>query len=601
MKGVVSLLVAVASAVIAALALGWAGGGLGAASARASLAAGGAVGLLAWFSLSRKTGPEWETKPPHGPIAWGVVIVFALFSLRAFCWLVYFRHGEVAFLSPNNLGDLSLHCTFTRYLASGIPFWPQNPIYAAEPLRYPFGVDLFNALLLGSGADLFRGFIWVGLAGAAATGLLLWRWGGPFVLAGFLFNGGLAGWRIFQTGHLEDFQSEMAWKSIPLALFVTQRGLLYAIPAGLTLLWSWRARFFRRERGLPLWIEVLLYGTMPIFHLHTFLFLSVMLGSWFLLSWCGPLWRGEPGFRASLVRLVGWAFVPATALVWLLTDGFRSGGLIYLKPGWMQEGRDPLAFWLENFGILPFCVLALLLWFWERGRKGNGRELAGQTAMVLPALALFLIGCFVMFAPWEWDNTKIFLWCYLAVLPALWAMLRATGPWLRAALCVLLFFSGFVSLAGGIDRSHTGHTLAQRRELDLLQGPLARLPATATFACAPTYNHPLLLLGRKVVEGYEGHLSSHGIRYKANKAALESLLRGEPGWQERARALGVDYLFWGTREEKSYGPMDPIDPMDPANSGWGARAPLVIQGEWGKIYDLRAPKDTPGTSVKAPD
>ena len=156
-------------------------------------------------------------------------------------------------------------------------------------------------------------------------------------------------------------------------------------------------------------------------------------------------------------------------------------------------------------------------------------------------------------------------------------MLRECAPWLRGAACCALFFSGAVSLLGGLDAGHDGNTLADREELDALALPLRGIPITATFACLPTYNHPLLLMGRKVVAGYEGHLWSHGIDFSDRFDALESLLRGEPGWQERARQLGVDYLFWGEREQEKYGGPTP----------WRETAPIVAQGPWGTIYAMR--------------
>ena len=69
-------------------------------------------------------------------------------------------------------------------------------------------------------------------------------------------------------------------------MFVTQRGLLYAIPAGVLLLWHWREKFFRqgaqgqegrRSGPLPFWVELSLYASMPLFHVHTFLALSIVL------------------------------------------------------------------------------------------------------------------------------------------------------------------------------------------------------------------------------------------------------------------------------------------------------------------------------------
>ena len=113
-------------------------------------------------------------------------------------------------------------------------------------------------------------------------------------MRGFLFNGGLAGYEFFEKFHFADYQAEkIAWKSIPLTMFVTQRGLLYAIPAGLLLLLHWRRKYYSGEgsaaagarRGLvPWWVEWSLYATMPLFHVHTFLALSIVLGFWLLIG-----------------------------------------------------------------------------------------------------------------------------------------------------------------------------------------------------------------------------------------------------------------------------------------------------------------------------
>ncbi len=114
-------------------------------------------------------------------------------------------------------------------------------------LHYPAGIDIFNAMLKLAGCDDFRALIWVGLAGCAVTCYALLRWGGWFAVMGFLCNSGAAGWKFFRHFGMEfaDYQEEMDWKSIMLSMFVTQRGLLYAIPAGLLLLAVWRAQWFR--------------------------------------------------------------------------------------------------------------------------------------------------------------------------------------------------------------------------------------------------------------------------------------------------------------------------------------------------------------------
>src|SRR5207248_8478374 len=262
-----------------------------------------------------------------------------LFAVRSFCWLLYIDGGEWKIQSPNNLGDLSLHITLIRNFANGVHLWPDNPIYAFSKLRYPAGIDLFNALLCLVHVDLMRGLVWTGLLASLATFYAFSRWGGTFGVAGFLFNGGIAGFQFLKTLKFLDYQGTqadilhrpIAWKSIALSMFVTQRGWLYAIPAALVLLWHWREKYFRetsvaptgrdlaapgvssaeaaaktgaektdaleaqspvadddagpattvntrgnRKGPLPFWVEVSLYASMPLFHVHTFIALTIV-------------------------------------------------------------------------------------------------------------------------------------------------------------------------------------------------------------------------------------------------------------------------------------------------------------------------------------
>jgi hypothetical protein len=89
---------------------------------------------------------------------------FALVSIRQFGWLAFERGGSLLTLVPYNYGDLPLHWTYVRHLAGGAPFWPENPIFAGERLRYPFGVDLLTAVF-DNGASLPVLLVGMGLAG----------------------------------------------------------------------------------------------------------------------------------------------------------------------------------------------------------------------------------------------------------------------------------------------------------------------------------------------------------------------------------------------------------------------------------------------------
>jgi hypothetical protein len=444
-----------------------------------------------------------------------------------------------------------------------------------------------NALLKLIGCDDFRALIWVGLAGSAITCYALLRWGGWFVVMGFLCNGGLAGWKYFHhfAMRFADYQDSVDWKSIPLSMFLTQRGLLYAIPAGLLLLAVWRAQWFREPKEpqptvrMPIWVQVALYGTMPLFHLHTFLFLSGMLGWWIVLG------RAGTRVRREVLDLLLWSAVPGTVCVSLVTGLFQRGqsaaSMVHLRPGWMQDNHQFFPYWFTNFGILPVLALALLVWTILHYREGTKAQNA--FAFVFPSLWIFGVACVVMFAPWEWDNTKIMIWAYMGILPFLHEMLMEipykAGIPVRTICYIMLFFSGFVSLIGGLDGTHTGYEIAKRSELDPVETAVRYLPPDSTFAGWPTYNHPLLLSGCKMVEGYAGHLFSHGIDYEDREKELDALMMGVPLWREIADKLKVRYIFWGPLEEKAY----------PTSTESWKDLPVVAKGAWGTIYEVENP------------
>ena len=661
--------------VVCATLLGLVAGGLGPAT---TFLAFSIALLAAIFSYFETYDPGMER--PASPrrrysslLFWFVAGCFTLFAVRSFCWLLFVDGAELRIQSVNNLGDLALHVTYIKTFANGVPLWPDNPIYVFSKLRYPAGVDLFNGLLTIFNVNLIRGLVWIGLLASLATFYALYRWGGLFTVAGFLFNGGVVGFAALNHFNFEfkDYQgvSNIAWKSIPLSMFVTQRGLLYAIPAALLLLWHWREMFYRMpaaaaanaaaentgampasdtvdfgvssprsngvpqpaaywhfglQRGpLPFWIELAIYCTLPLFHVHTFLAMSVVLAFLFLL--------GDTAMRIRTATLVGAALAPATFLVWLITDHFHAKSMLKWQPGWVQSigdfahplGSDRavigagflrrldqvLEFWLLNFGfmlplaiagivllvvrawrnrttgdspmsipvvILPTVAAMLLLallapflksWWYllilpalaipgtlllRTKAKGERLAMNGPLVFATAAIAIFLFGYLFKTAPWEWDNLKLMFWGYFLVLPYLWKYLIANWAWpLRVVICLALFWSGFVSLFGGLKTP--GYGFANRKELAEVGVAIRDLPKDARFAAFPTYNHPLLLHGRKCVLGYPGHLWTQGFdKYHEQESKLQRLMRGEPDWREAAKALDVRYIFWGREEQLNY-------------------------------------------------
>ena len=710
MKWLSAVLTFVNLSAISGLLLGMVGRGLNMLSAALALMCGAAFAVAAFLGTSdpriaekAANGRGSERKSRNGSSAeeasnsrilaamrryrhvwfWAMAVFFAMFAVRSFCWLFYLDGSDYKIQSPNNLGDLSLHLTLIKTFANGVPLWPDNPIYVFSKLRYPAGIDLFNALLLLVHVDLITGLVWVGLVASLATFYGFYRWGGSFAVAGFLFNGGIAGFQFFKTWQFLDYQGTaadiahkpIAWKSIPLSMFVTQRGWLYAIPAGVVLLWHWREKFFCQNpvaggvnpgspapaedaaspaavtarsynKGpLPFWVALSVYASMPLFNIHTFMALTVVLifglfleapseikfvvglarsegssGLGRLIShprrW-PEIFRGAP-IRSHATAMLAMALIPASFLVWLVTDHFRAASVLQWHPGWAQDSPDLAApffrmggtanfgsattfgsllqktwngviapffqFWLPNFGLwvpLAMVLVGLVGWrIWKTGWRWGDRPPA-DVAFVLPAVVIFGVGYFFKTAPWEWDNLKLMVWGYFLILPFLWSDML--GRWAfpeRAAICIALFGSGFVSLLGGLSAGHPGFGLIERARLDRAGEAMRPLPIEARFAAYPTFNCPVMLQGRKVVAGYPGHLWTEGFDYDEVNKRLTALMNGAANWREAAQGLGVRYIFWGQDEKTNY---------QSSSRPWEATAFLVASGDWGAIYDLAQP------------
>jgi hypothetical protein len=245
---------------------------------------------------------------------------------------------------------------------------------------------------------------------------------------------------------------------------------------------------------------------------------------------------------------------------------------------------------VQNFGVLPLLVG----WLVVKLYRNRGPKRAAL--VVFPALTLFVLCCFVKFAPWEWDNTKLMIWSYLAILPALWdQLLKKQREWMQVLACFLLFASGAISLAGGLvgqpvgelasDREANGkaligYSIGTRSELVGVEQATRNLAASDRFIAHPNYNHPLLMTGHILLMGYEGHVQSHGLDYRDRLNTVRSILQGEPGWRDKAALLGARWLFWGKQEQQNYAA---------STQPWRTTCRLQASGDWGELYDLTQP------------
>jgi hypothetical protein len=194
---------------------------------------------------------------------------------------------------------------------------------------------------------------------------------------------------------------------------------------------------------------------------------------------------------------------------------------------------------------------------------------------VSPGLSFFAALFFVMLAPWDWDNTKLMLWCYVLLLAPIGALLARQRLAVRAGLVALLVYPGVIAVGAASSPARAAAIVDLERRAAVCRA-LQGLRPDDRVATEQTFNHPVALCGHALVAGYAGHLWSHGILSKPVEERLGRLMRGEPGWEADAQVLEARYLFWGPGEERAW---------PGSRRPWAAAAP-VAEGAWGRLYRL---------------
>jgi hypothetical protein len=481
-----------------------------------------------------------------------LLLLFVLYvGLRHFVWLFYYADSTFRTLSVNNLGDLPLHINYIRQFASGAAFPPVNPEFASEALYYPYALDLYNGLWEALGVPLEAHLFLAGMFLLLASLGALRHWAGWLGMAGFFLNGGWAGWEILQSGEWRDYQAPLAWKNFFLSLFVTQRGMMFAIPAGLLIL-TVLSRAVREPTQTPravLLLTGLLWGGLAFFHLHSFMAVSLMLAG---IAAVHRQWR-------PLLNML-WTAVPLGSLFVLFSTQFlQKAGVIRLQWGWLAGEQDVSAFWWQNLGPWLLLLAAVLLHLLLR-RQWRSLALFGFY------VALFGVFSVVMLAPWDWDNIKVLIWPWIGLLGVAWHCLpdhseqvgwrrpvRVAASSATVLLLGVLGLSGTVSVVSSLSPQEDAVTVYQARELWDMEGALKNVPPDAVFIAAPSYNHPLTYWGGVRVLGYEGHTWSHGIDSSAVSAQQTRLYAGDADWRQIATDLGATHIVRGPHERQQYG------------------------------------------------
>ncbi|MEA2645101.1 MAG: hypothetical protein QOE92_184 [Chloroflexota bacterium] len=516
----------------------------------------------------------------------------------------------------NIWGDWCTHLSMSGYLSHTRDLLPpQNPFFTGVKLTYPFLPDFFSGMLLHLGMDLqgalplssaILSIALVVVFYTTAVRFLGSGWAAAIAVLVFFLGGGLGFLRLIGEVHPAaagvlpwlnaaadlalhplheytlDREQGFQWLNPILAYLIPQRTTLFGFSLGLvTLSLLWFGRSVRSLREVLL--AGILLGLMPLFHASTYFDLVLLLGvlmlldlvrlrrGWSRAAFVGfarqwavffvpALLLGMPqvllilppaGYRPTFLRIeLGWLSGWSPALPQFIADYVSPPTTTYDLAPLGLHNLVPLSFWILNTALLiPLAAVTLYGRNW--GKPGLRRFLA-------PIWILFLVPNLVILQPWDWDNTKWFLWwaipaSMLAGL-ALYQLFRR-GALLATVGVVLLLVT---TLSGLIDVNRARQTtspnvsyrLLTNDELAVAAWARSSTPGEAIFLTGWKNDHPILTeSGRPEVMGYPGWLWTWGLPAPDQRQDdVIAMFRGGPRSEQLMKDYRVDYVVIGTQE-----------------------------------------------------
>ncbi|HEX2186313.1 MAG TPA: hypothetical protein VHN78_12495, partial [Chloroflexota bacterium] len=387
----------------------------------------------------------------------------------------------------------------------------------------------------------------------------------------FLLGGGL-GWLVTVAAaagsteglravllHPWDEQAQRAanfqWKDVYFSLIMPQRAYLYGLPLALLVLTLLFAAVQQQGRSHSHYLVAgVVAGLLPLAHLGTLLALALLTPALALLF---PTRRWVLFFAA-------WVVIAAPQLGLLLGSEHQAGA-VRLQVGWMAGDDAWPWFWLKNLGFfLPLLGLALVR---RRGMPAPGYR------FLWAFMPVFVAGNLVVFQPWAWDNTKIFVYWFLGVCILVAALLAhawrahpvhpeqdvmhsvraAAVHGLVAGAVLVMTLPGLLANLNqllGKDR----HLLLTAEELRVAAAVREQTPRRSVFAVGLQHNHPVTVMtGRPVVMGYPGWLWTHGYDYTERERDLRTIYAFGPNAPELLKKYGVSFLVMGPTERQQLG------------------------------------------------
>jgi hypothetical protein len=527
-------------------------------------------------------------------------------------WTVHFLHQAYVY-APGGLfagyvniwGDWAAHLSFAGSFAYGRNFPPEYPIDPGHHLGYPFMVDFLAASLVPLGSRLTSALVMtsglLGLAFPPVLYLAAQRFAGgraAAVIAVFVFllSGGLG--FVYLLGDIQhsglgalihlpreytlNRDLNYQWLNPVLAYLVPQRSTLFGFSLVLILLVVlWLAA--RSGAGWqPFLFAGVVAGVMPVYHVHAYGTVVALCVFWALFTW-RVQWLGF--FIPAVVigiPILAWMWPPANTSMCGNSPSlhgycFELGWLSYLD--WQHDaaiwaGRDFAWFWIKNTSVfIPLLVGAHFVRNWVP---------TGFESWFAPMWLWFLVPNIILLQPWDWDNTKFFVfWALLGsiLVGGVLARMFQRGPGsaiVAAVLLVVLGLSGALDLARASDFSVSAVQFTDAGGLQVADWVRDHTSPEALFVAADEHNSPIpTLAGRRVLIGYPGWLWTYGLPDYVQKGQDDKrILDGDATAGDLVGKYGIDYVMIGPQEL----------PRGASRAYWDAHGTLVFDNGEYAVY-----------------
>ncbi|MFN8540846.1 MAG: hypothetical protein U0232_25625 [Thermomicrobiales bacterium] len=559
-----------------------------------------------------------------GPLS---AFVLALFAVR---WTILWRGALTTNASGlwaghiNIWGDWALHLGDVTSFVYGDNFPPVNSRYLGGPLAYHYLPSITAAALVKLGMEpttalAFHSwfFCLTILLGLYAFALRLTRDRNAAGLSILLFLfGGTLGW-LFRIAAMDKSHNlwgtfwqqpwdrnaandaNFRWPNMFFDLIESQRAYVYGLPLCLLILTLLLEGQAQRSRRLFV-AAGLVAATLPFAHTSTLVALALIIP--FLCLFL-PLSSFEQAakldlglrisrtvsgivadYRGSLVNWVvfGTIWVALTVPQIYLQQGGQRGetnSIRWLK-GWIAPPDPWPWFWLKNLGwFIPLLIVGLILA--HKLVDGPARRL------IWAFMPTFVLCNLIAFRPWDWDNTKMLFYWFLAVCILVAALIvrawREQGSLLVRTLIVgtvaTMILTGVlmnVQQLLGKDR----YELLSTDEIHLAEEVREKTDPRAAFVVGTQHNHPVpVLAGRQVLMSYTGWLFAFGIDYGQRLRDQQAIYALAPNAQSLIEQYGIDYVVIGPGERSEFKPN-----VAQFRARYGA--PFIATGQY-EIYKVR--------------